>query len=63
MIEIARYTRDIPVSLERMFENALDWEHLPHLHADTFSDATLTQHAGDFWQAKLRLAGRAGPVS
>lgn len=60
MREIARYTRELPVSLERMLENALDWEHLPHLHRTTFSDGTLLDHAGDFWEARLRLAGYGG---
>ena len=34
---IATYRRRIDVPLERMFENALDWEHLPWLHRSTFS--------------------------
>ena len=59
MIEIGRYTRDIPVSLERMFENALDWEHLPHLHRTTLTDASLRDRAGNFWEAKLRFTGMA----
>jgi hypothetical protein len=31
------YSRSLGASLERMFENAVDWEHLPWLHASTFS--------------------------
>ncbi len=31
------YRRVLPVSLERLYENALDWEHLPHLHGSSFA--------------------------
>ena len=33
----ATYTRALPVSIERLYENAIDWEHLPYLHRTTFS--------------------------
>ena len=33
----ATYTRQLPVSIERLYENAIDWEHLPYLHRTTFS--------------------------
>lgn len=33
---LGTYQRDLPVTLERMYENALDWEHLPHLHKGSF---------------------------
>ena len=28
---VGSYRRRLPVSLVRMYENALGWEHLPHL--------------------------------
>src|SRR5215831_5702850 len=31
------YRRELPVSLERLYENAIDWEHLPHLHRSSFA--------------------------
>jgi nitrite reductase/ring-hydroxylating ferredoxin subunit len=31
------YHRELPVSIERLYENAIDWEHLPYLHRSTFS--------------------------
>lgn len=31
------YSRELPVSIERLYENAIDWEHLPYLHRTTFS--------------------------
>ena len=36
---VGTYRRVLPVNLERMFENALDWEHLPHLHSSSFGGA------------------------
>lgn len=33
---LGTYTRTLPVTLARMYENALDWEHLPHLHSGSF---------------------------
>ncbi|MGD8418408.1 MAG: Rieske (2Fe-2S) protein [Pseudomonadales bacterium] len=34
---VGTYRRVLPVSLQRMYENALDWEHLPHVHRSSFS--------------------------
>jgi nitrite reductase/ring-hydroxylating ferredoxin subunit len=34
---VGTYRRELPVSIERLYENALDWEHLPYLHQTTFS--------------------------
>jgi len=34
---VGTYRRRLPVTLERLYENALDWEHLPHQHAASFS--------------------------
>jgi nitrite reductase/ring-hydroxylating ferredoxin subunit len=31
------YHRVLPVSIERLYENALDWEHLPYLHCNSFA--------------------------
>jgi hypothetical protein len=31
------YRRELPVSIERIYENAIDWEHLPYLHHNSFS--------------------------
>ena len=35
---VGTYKRTVPVNLERMYENALDWQHLPHLHNSSFED-------------------------
>ena len=34
---VGTYRRELPVSLERLYENAIDWEHLPYLHRTTFA--------------------------
>lgn len=41
LLKIAGYKRHINSNHERMFENVLDWEHLPHLHSRTFSSINL----------------------
>ena len=50
---VGTYQRVLPVALERMFENALDWEHLPFLHASTFA-AIACEDAGPWgWRARV----------
>ena len=34
---VGTYRRELPVSLERLYENAVDWEHLPYLHRSSFA--------------------------
>jgi len=56
---LGTYERDLPVTLERMFENALDWEHLPHLHAGSFKAITC-RSAGDWgWHCDAVLPNDA----
>jgi nitrite reductase/ring-hydroxylating ferredoxin subunit len=51
---VGTYTREIPISVERMYENALDWEHLPYLHRSTFSRIECVE-AGEWgWRARVR---------
>ncbi len=59
LVELGRYQRHLAVSMERMFENALDWEHLPHLHAGSFADITLLEEGEDYWVASTRLQPKA----
>lgn len=54
---VGRYERHLPVSLERMFENALDWEHLPWLHSSSFGGIELLASGSDFWRAEVRSPG------
>jgi nitrite reductase/ring-hydroxylating ferredoxin subunit len=44
---VASYPRRIRASLARVWENVLDWEHLPHLHDGSFSYCEL-QEAGSW---------------
>ena len=50
---IATFSKELPISLERMYENALDWEHLPHLHSSSFSYIKLIESGRWGWRAKL----------
>jgi nitrite reductase/ring-hydroxylating ferredoxin subunit len=56
LVEVGCYTRDLGASLERMIENALDWEHLPHTHQSSFSAIRLLEHGACGWRAEARLA-------
>jgi len=61
MEHLGSYRRCLPVSLERMYENALDWEHLPHLHGSSFTDIECLDSGGWGWRA--RVVGANGAVS
>jgi nitrite reductase/ring-hydroxylating ferredoxin subunit len=53
---VGTYRRVLPVSLERMYENTLDWEHLPHVHASSFA-AIECESAGPWgWRARVTNA-------
>jgi nitrite reductase/ring-hydroxylating ferredoxin subunit len=56
---VGTYTRELPVSVERMYENALDWEHLPYLHRSTFSRIDCVA-AGE-WGWRARVWSRRNP--
>lgn len=50
---LGNYTRRLPVTLMRMMENAHDWEHLPFVHASSFSSIDLIDSGSWGWRAKL----------
>lgn len=53
---VGTYRRVLPVTLERMYENALDWAHLPYVHASSFAHI-VCQYAGPWgWRAELTSA-------
>jgi nitrite reductase/ring-hydroxylating ferredoxin subunit len=57
---VAVYRRAIGASLERVWENVLDWEHLPWLHASTFAEIEC-ESSGDWgWRARVGHPGGAG---
>lgn len=59
LAHITTYTRELPINLDRMYENAIDWEHLPFLHSSTFSEIEVLD-AGDWgWKAKAHLTPKS----
>jgi nitrite reductase/ring-hydroxylating ferredoxin subunit len=56
---VGTYLRELPVSAERLYENALDWEHLPYLHRSTFSRIDCVE-AGE-WGWRARVWSRRNP--
>jgi nitrite reductase/ring-hydroxylating ferredoxin subunit len=47
------YRRVLPVTLERLYENALDWEHLPHLHHGSFTSVRCLDAGASAWRAAV----------
>lgn len=50
---IGTYLRVLPVSVERLYENAIDWEHLPFVHKASFSRVECIE-SGD-WGFRARV--------
>lgn len=59
---VGTYKRTLPVSLERMYENALDWEHLPHLHGSSFTSIEVLDFGGWGWRANVTGANGTDSV-
>jgi hypothetical protein len=53
---IATYRRTIYASLDRIWENVLDWEHLPWLHRKSFAAIQLLDQTPAGWRARVTLA-------
>ena len=47
---VATYRREVAASLARVWENVLDWEHLPHLHRASFRDVRLLDTGREHWR-------------
>lgn len=60
LYSVGPYLRVINASLERVWENVLDWEHLPHLHADSFAAIRLVHSSGDSWRALVTTVASLG---
>ncbi len=55
LTQVASYRRRVAASVERVWENVLDWEHLPFLHRTSFRSIAL-QDAGPWgWRARIGL--------
>jgi nitrite reductase/ring-hydroxylating ferredoxin subunit len=46
------YRRTLPVALERLYENALDWEHLPWVHPGSFRAIESLGITANSWRAR-----------
>ena len=55
---VGTYRCTVPVGLDRVYENALDWERLPHVHADIFASIEC-EDAGP-WGWRARTVDRNG---
>jgi len=63
LVEGAVYERLLAVGPERIWENVLDWEHLPWLHRSSFVSIELEAVAPGGWRARIGIASAAGPRS
>ncbi len=57
----AVYRREVAASLTRIWENVLDWEHLPWLHARSFVGIELERPLADGFRARVRLPPAHAP--
>jgi len=58
---VAVYERVVGASLERVWENVLDWEHLPWLHRATFGHVRLLDASADGWRAEASMRSGGAP--
>lgn len=54
------YQRDVAASLDRVWENVLDWEHLPALHHGQFHSISLIDRGAWGWRARVLNQPGAG---
>src|SRR5438128_1208073 len=55
----ATYSRVVRAGIERIWENVLDWEHLPALHEIYFNHVALIDIGSRGWRVELTKAGNA----
>jgi nitrite reductase/ring-hydroxylating ferredoxin subunit len=53
---VAVYERPIHASIERVWENVHDWEHLPWLHAGSFEKIELIESGDWGWRARIGVS-------
>lgn len=58
---VTTYRRTIHASLERIWENVRDWEHLPWLHCSSFSSVELLEQTPTSWRARIALPPQEAP--
>jgi nitrite reductase/ring-hydroxylating ferredoxin subunit len=52
---VATYERRVAAPLERVWENVLDWEHLPYLHHESFCSIALEEAGAWGWRARVTV--------
>jgi nitrite reductase/ring-hydroxylating ferredoxin subunit len=55
---VATSRRVVHASLERVWENVLDWEHLPWLHRETFASVALVARRRDGFRVRTAVRSR-----
>jgi nitrite reductase/ring-hydroxylating ferredoxin subunit len=60
LFSVGPYRRVVAASIERVWENVLDWEHLPHLHHDSFASLRLLSADADGWRAIVTTVRELG---
>lgn len=55
LTRVARYDRTVGAPVERVWENVHDWEHLPWLHASSFSSIECLESGPWGWRARVGL--------
>ena len=58
---VATYRRTIHASLERIWENVRDWEHLPWLHRSSFQRVALLEQTPTSWRARITMPPADAP--
>ena len=53
------YKRTVAASLDRIWENVFDWEHLAHLHESSFTTCELIERGNAGWRVALTFRGGA----
>jgi nitrite reductase/ring-hydroxylating ferredoxin subunit len=59
LTSVAVYRRRIGASVERVWENVRDWEHLPWLHRESFASIALEHEDERGWRAQIGLRSPA----
>jgi nitrite reductase/ring-hydroxylating ferredoxin subunit len=55
LTSVAVYRREVRASLDRVWENVLDWEHLPWLHRQSFRSIECLDAGSEGWRARVGL--------
>jgi len=58
---VATYRRTVQASLDRIWENVMDWEHLPALHRQSFLGVELLAMTPDTWRGRVTLPPTGAP--